>query len=181
MLEVGEISMAASVEFLKSTLTDAQKDNEQARKFSPNVKRLFVGDSEIANLRTFNVRLGIRAPYYLKSFAMEFDDEHFDRFPGGMCIRYKNVDELLSRFGATLEQQLPGWAARTAAVQYVDFRTLPIGATQLDLMFLKDSSQYRGQSEYRIALIPPENHDLQKRQAVHLGPLDDIAEILIRN
>lgn len=182
MLNSGEISFGVSAQFIRPELTIAQRDDEQRRKFIAAKVQVAVGAGDtiapLQSVTSAKITLGIKNPYYLKSFALTYDSEHYKRFPGGACIHYKNISELMTRFDVALKSQLPEWGALAARVQYADFSRLPPSSTQIDLMFLKDTSEYADQGEYRIVLVPPAGHAAQDRRSIFLGDMSDIAEIV---
>lgn len=186
MFHHGVISFGGAATFSNKKLTRAQQDDELKRTFKPKGAQILSGPapdkvSPLKNVLSVKLSLNISFPYYMKCFAMEYCEAHFDRFPGGACIRFENVAEFISRIDKALREQLPQWAAFAAKAEYADFKRLPGACRQFDLLFLKDADEYAEQGEYRVVLIPPEqSSDLPERCAVTIGPLTDIASISYR-
>lgn len=180
----GQISFGLAADFFRSGLTKGQRDDEMKRTAmpTPDTTALLVGPipEPIENLIAIKVELGIRIPYFMKCFSLGYSESMYSEIDGDMCVIIEDGPTFFERFKAALEGQLSDWLAFTA--QYWDFARIPVGMTQRDLMFLKDSRQYSSQQEYRIVLVPPEGFVITSpamRQVLELGSLADIAIVEI--
>lgn len=184
LLAKGILSFGVAGSFKSPHLTAAQQDDEQRRKFElPHGTQAFFGSSPdkmmpIKNLIKSSMSLSVIVPYYLKSFTLQFDETHYTNFPGGACIHINDTATFVTRYEAALRAQRPRWLSKSAEVQYVDYKILTRQPGQLELMFLKRKEEYSAQGEYRFVLIPPQDAvNLQEREELVLGSLEDIATI----
>ncbi|SKB00163.1 hypothetical protein SAMN02745166_03082 [Prosthecobacter debontii] len=182
----GHLSFGLAAGFAREGLTAGQRDDEMSRTASPSVKTtsVLVGDAgidsaqPIANLRSIKMSFGIRIPYFMKCFSLGYSEKMYEEVDGDLCVEIFDVTAFFQRFEKALNAQLPGWGALSAPAQYWDFSHVPFGAKQGDLFFLKDSSKYSSQKEYRIVLLPPEQFvvsDPKVRQSIYLGSIEDIS------
>lgn len=123
--------------------------------------------------------------HYLYSVTARFDFRHFVDFgedgePAEACVLIHNQEEFERRLKDAVRQALPGWwDISFDAVKYVDPYFVLQGISGAEIYSVKDL-RFLYQGEYRLMAIPPlGNQKPLHRLSLKLGPLFDIAELII--
>ena len=123
--------------------------------------------------------------HYLYSVTVRFDFRHFIDFgedgePAEACVLIHNQEEFERRLRDAVHQALPDWwDVSFDAAKYVDPYFVLQGISGAEIYSVKDI-RFIYQGEYRLMAIPPlGNKDPLSRLPLELGPLSDIAELII--
>ena len=178
----GQLSFGIASRYTKAELTEAQRDDEHNRIFTPDVQRiqLFAGSpgdaaQPISNLTHLSITLGIQTTYYIMCFAHALDPALYEAFHADVCIEIREPETFLTRLDTALITQHPDWGALAGPVQY-DKCELPLTNNQAKLCFLKHV-RYADQQEFRIALFGQTQTPAPERVPLVLGSLADICQV----
>ena len=123
--------------------------------------------------------------HYLNCMTVSFDFRYFFDFgnengPANACVLIHDQAAFEDRLFRSVTMALPHWRVRSEMVKYVDphflITELPSGD---DIYFIK-SFRFLYQREYRLAAIPQDKNAASLGYLpLELGPLNDIAELLV--
>jgi hypothetical protein len=180
----GRLSFAMASSYEDVKLTDAQRDDEQARTFNPDIKKhaFAINGMPIKALKDVEIKhtardsAGERLNYYLMSFTIDYDERLYEEFKADSCIEIFNEDEFKSRLNKALDTI--GWKGLLGAVEYYDPQRLGAISTNEDILFSKADS-YAWQKEFRIAIFPFSQEEIkEQRKIVDIGDLSDVAKFI---
>ena len=182
----GELSFAIASSYDDVKLTVAQRDDEQARTFNPDLKKhVFVingsasamkGLKEVKITHTARDADGDRLNYYLMSFTSVYDKRLFEEFCADTCVEIFNEVEFRNRLDRALKAI--NWNGLLGAVKYFDSKSLSAISSNEDILFLK-ADQYAWQKEFRAVAFPASKADLKdSRKNMKVGDLSDIARFV---
>lgn len=183
-LTLGKLSFGPAT-YYKDADTAAQRDDEQSRKFRPDLKhhKLAIGGELVKGLTDFQVEYtakdthGNKLQYYLISFTSTYDKRMFDEFKNAdACLEIFNQEEFEYRLGSALDAM--NWKGHLGFVEYFDPKKLAAITDSLRILFCKDHSQAY-QKEFRVAILPMKYEDLMDgRKEVFIKPMSDIARFI---
>jgi len=180
----GKLSFAIASSYTDVKLTVAQRDDERARTFNPDLKKhvFVINSSPIKALKEVKIKHtardidGDKLNYYLMSFTFVYDTRLFAEFRADACVEIINEVE----FGARLDRTLKAidWKGLLGAVKYFDPQRLGAISSNEDILFSK-SDQYAWQQEFRAVAFPVSKEDLKdRRKNIDVGELTDIARFV---
>jgi|SRR3989338_3946521 len=181
----GELSFAIASSYDDVKLTIAQRDDERARVFNPDLKKhvFVINGSPTKALREVKIKHtardadGDKLDYYLMSFTSVYDEKFFVEFKGSdSCVEIVNEIEFSKRLGKVLKAM--AWNGWVGAVKYFDPQKLSAISSNLDILFSK-SNQYAWQQEFRVVAFPASKEDFKDmRKSIDIGDLSDIARFV---
>lgn len=181
----GKLSFAIASSYADVKLAVAQRDDERARTFNPDLKKhvFVINGSQIKALKEVKIKHtardadGDRLNYYLMSFTSIYDEKFFAEFKGAdSCVEIFNEGEFGKRLSKTLEAM--GWNGWVGAIKYFDSQKLCAISSNQDIIFSK-SNQYAWQQEFRAVVFPASKEELRDgRKTIEIGDLSDIARFL---
>ena len=188
-LKSGAIRLRPASYYCDSALTDAQQNDELARRIQldPNQYRLLVSQSHgphhgFGMLLDMNVTLkmvtpdGITFDYYLFCTSQRFDRTLYPDFCADACVHISDPKQFAERLYAACKRSFKECVMYFADVWYFDPKKPLLVKTIKDLVFYKDSDKYSSQSEYRFAIALDPSQKLREYYDIELESLDDIAE-----
>jgi hypothetical protein len=180
----GKLSFAIASSYDDVKLTVAQRDDERARTFKPDLKKhiFVINGSPIKALKEVEIKHtardtdGDKLDYYLMSFTSVYDTKLFAEFRADSCIEIINEVEFKTRLDKTLKAM--NWEGLLGAVKYFDPQKIGVISSNADILFLK-SNQYVRQQEFRAVVFPLSKVDLKdQRKTIEIGDLSDIARFV---
>jgi len=181
----GKLSFALASTYDDVKLAIAQRDDERARTFNPNLKKhvFVINGSPIKALKEVKIKHtardadGDKLNYYLMSFTSIYDEKFFAEFKGAdSCVEIINEVEFGKRLSKALEAI--GWNGWVGAIKYFDPQKLCAISSNLDIIFSK-SNQYAWEQEFRAVAFPASKEELRDgRKTIEISDLSDIARFV---
>ncbi len=184
LLERGRLRILAAGDYSDPSLSSAIRDDERSiirHGLRSEVKAEVVksrsgykGPLEL--LGNLTVTTSAATNYYVTCFACSFEHRLFDDFNADAALYIRNRMKFRRRLIRAVEAALPGWTSWDQHVSYIDPFRPP---KDVDVFFGKHL-RFSNQREYRFVWWPPNATQHLEPIFVELGPLLDIAEILLR-
>lgn len=183
----GRLCFSHARTFTGESLTAAQQDDERRRCYSfENVeKKYFAPDQRgelhhILSMTIFMTNGDGFSPrdYYMLCFSLQFDDRMFEDFQADVYIEMDNPERFFERLSSAMKVQYPiGGKLRAFPVEYFDPNLPPVPRDFDDYVFMKNSSRYDYQKEFRVAIEVAGVDPFPDRLFIDLGDLSDICTV----
>src|ERR1700677_3960379 len=179
MLAQGIVSLGPADLYRRQELTEAQRDDERSRVYTPDAARLRIMTArpnetpkQIHGVR--DVRVTYQMPgYYLLCLAEEITPAMTAAYSTDTCIESFDPTEFFERLDKAVARQIPIYRFWTGPINYVSKNGFPEKPNNLDLIFTKFDN-YAYQREYRVALFSEDETPPDARLFFRLGPLNDV-------
>jgi hypothetical protein len=186
----GRVSFNHARNYTAGELTPGQRDNEQERLYTPDVRNLQVavgspgqGASPLTNLTNFKLTVNIPAiggaplGYYLLCCSHDSEPWMFAEFKADAFIEFHDPAEFFRRLQVAAHDQFPGFGCHGRTVEYYSRSSLPAKTEAWEFIFCKDDT-FAGQREFRFTLVGPQDQSADDRKELLLGSLADICSVV---
>lgn len=184
MLHNGEVRVTPSNFYSNASLSSAVRDLECEREFHiPAFKSVFSGETHASTKNSKRVKIedGFvkevrKSPnYVLWCACLDIDRRMPDDFEADAALIIKKPNSFASRFKSKLLEVWPGVKVKFGPVEYYD----PCSFVHMDskTSHLKHF-RYAYQREWRLCAFPSVDQLPNEAFNIHLGSLDDIAELV---
>ncbi|MBC8125877.1 MAG: hypothetical protein H8M99_01845 [Gloeobacteraceae cyanobacterium ES-bin-144] len=176
--------------FSNPKLAEAQKDDEQLRRFDPDPKKHSIAvmrasgnPAAITNVSSITLRFNLTGrtgkplDFYIFCTALNRNNKFFPEFKADACLEIFDPIVFGDRLHQVCRQKFQNCDFYGKPVAYFDSTQLPRTTEQSELIFMKESG-YCWQTEFRIIFaISP---DLSGPDEIffELGPLNDICRFI---
>lgn len=181
----GLVSFGRADSYLKSELTEAQKDDEHTRILKPDITKtkLSIEGHLIHGLKDLVINLTARDaskglfPYHMLCFATTFNEKLYGAFNGDACLEIHNTDEFFEILSRSLIAE--GWEGKHSFIDYYDpDKLVRLKGKGAEKIIFSKEARYKYQNEYRIAITHHDRSRLNsERVQFILGDLSHICTI----
>ncbi len=179
-LQYGRIKISPASSYKDSSLNTAIKDEELVREinFDPGQFDIYHSDQESfpsSSTRKL-IHKKINTDYYVYCTASKLSTRLLYDFEKEAALVIHNPNIFLQRLDNAMKLKFRNWRPVVEYVQYYD--PLQVTPREIDVLLWKHF-RYAYQKEVRVAWWPPQPIPKLGPVLVELGPLSDIAEILL--
>lgn len=181
MLEHGRVHVSPASRYAEASLNPAMRDDELTADLDVDDFGLpaFAGQPGPVAARTWRrhtVRVLLQTNYYVYCTSRRFATRLAHDFDADCCLVIHDPDAFAARLTRAVSDQLPGWTPRIARVEYFD--PMWVNVREVEVLTWKHF-RYAYQQEERLAWLPPEPKQDLVAIDVEVGPLTDIATLVV--
>ncbi len=179
----GSIRISPASTYSDPSLNKAIKDDELSLDFylSPSEFKLEAFDGRtgiskgIIELIDHRFTVTTKSNYYVYCFSSILDPRLFCDFEYDACLIVKDTEEFARRVVEALREQLPGWQASFAKVEYVD----PVMANPIKTLIpIAKHFRYAYQKELRFIWFPPKPLDALEPRFIKVADIQNFCELI---
>jgi hypothetical protein len=183
LLERGRLRMGPAASYDDPSLNSARRDDEMGRLVDWDSTILpFSEDGAVPSFksapraRRFETITESSRNFYVYCLSGRLLGRLFNDFEANAAVVIRDRDVFLRRLTKAVNRALPRWRLAAGPVEYFD--PLNTSPSEVQIPFWK-AFEYAYQEEMRIAVHPPIAVTNLNPLFLELGPLDDIAELIL--